>query len=177
MTLAELKELDFRNGMEDYNLDDDTRIPTLEEFFDWFVETDLLINLELKTSMYRYQGLVEKVIDMVKKYDLVDRVIISSFNHRDVVLAKEICPEIKCGFLTYSVFYDPAIYTKDHGIDYYHPDFNAMDKEDWDQCNEYGIGTLPYTIDDPDDMKKMVEEKVKYIITNDAQTAVKVLGR
>ena len=33
MTLKELKELDFRNGMEEFALDDDTRIPTLGGIF------------------------------------------------------------------------------------------------------------------------------------------------
>lgn len=101
MTLKELKDLDFRNGMEEFVLDDDTRIPTLKEFFDWFKDTNFLINIELKSSMIRYEGMVHKTMEMIKDYNLVDRVIISSFNHRDVVLAKELVPEIKCGFLTW----------------------------------------------------------------------------
>lgn len=176
MTLKELKELDFRNGMEEFALDDDTRIPTLEEFFDWFKDTNFLINIELKSSMIRYEGMVHKTMEMIKAYDLVDRVIISSFNHRDVVLAKELVPEIKCGFLTWSLFLNPGKYTKSYGIDFYHPDFNAMDDEDFDDCKENGIGILPYTVDEIFDMKKLVDKEVLYIITNYPDRAVGLIG-
>lgn len=176
MTLKELKELDFRNGMEEFALDDDTSIPTLEEFFDWFKDTKFLINIELKSSMIRYNGMVHKTMEMIKAYDLVDRVIISSFNHRDVVLAKELVPEIKCGFLTWSLFLNPGKYTKYYGIDYYHPDFNAMDDEDFKDCKENGIGILPYTVDEIYDMKKLVDKEVLYIITNYPDRAVELIG-
>lgn len=176
LTLRELKELDFRNGMEEFDLDDDTRIPTLEEFFDWFKDTEFLINIELKSSMIRYEGMVEKTMEMIKTYDIVDRVIISSFNHRDVVLAKELVPEIKCGFLTWSLFLNPGRYTKAYGIDYYHPDFNAMDDEDFIDCKENDIKILPYTVDEIEDMKNLVDKDVLYIITNYPDRAVDLIG-
>lgn len=92
--------------------------------------------------------MVHKTMEMIKDYDLVDRVIISSFNHRDVVLAKELVPEIKCGFLTWPLFLNPAKYTKSYGIDYYYPDFNTMDDEDFEDCKANGIVILPYTVDE-----------------------------
>lgn len=176
LTLEDLKALDFRCGMDEFELNDDTRIPTLEEFFTWFKDTDLLINIELKSSMIRYEGMVYKTMKMIEEFDLVDRVIISSFNHRDVLNAKELMPEIKCGFLTWSLFLNPGVYTSKYGIDYYHPDFNAMDDEDFKDCHENGIGILPYTVDEKEDMRKLVDKNVLYIITNYPDRAMEVIG-
>lgn len=176
LTLAELKTYDFRCGMNNYALDDDTRIPTLEEFFDWFAKTNFIVNLELKSSQVLYEGMTSETIEMVKKYKLTDRVIISSFNHRDVVLAKKNLPEMKCGFLTWSVILNPGQYTKKYGIDYYHPDYHTMYADDWKECRDLGIETNPYTIDDVADIKKMADEKVMHVITNDSETACGVLG-
>lgn len=176
MSLEELKKLDFRNGMTNYELNEDTKIPTLREFFDWFSSTNLLINIELKSSMIRYENMVEKTIDMIKEYDLVDRVIISSFNHRDVVKAKSLLSDIKCGFLTWSLFLNPGRYTKSYGIDYYHPDFNAMDDEDFEDCKKENIEILPYTVDKKEDINRMLDKEVLFIITNVPDLALKVLG-
>ncbi|MGE9994297.1 glycerophosphodiester phosphodiesterase [Peptoniphilaceae bacterium SGI.137] len=175
-TLKELKTLDFRNGMNQYELNEDTRIPTLEEFFEWFQNTDKIINLELKSSMIRYEGMVEKTMDMIQKFDLVNRVIISSFNHRDVVKAKKLIPEIQCGFLTWSVILNPGKYTRAYGIDYYHPDFHAMDDEDFEDCRKEGIAVNPYTVDEKKDIERMLEKKVLYLITNVADFALEMLG-
>lgn len=175
-TFEELRKLDFRNGMDQYELDEDTRIPSLEEFFEWFKETNFIINIELKSSQERYDGMVEKTLDMVKKYGLVDRVIMSSFNHRDIIKCKGLIPEIKCGFLTWSVFLKPGSYTASYGIDYYHPDYNSIDDEDYEDCKKNNIDVNPYTIDDKEKMKELVDKGVLYIITNRPDLGVEVVG-
>ena len=56
------------------------RIPTLREYLTWVKDTGLVTNIELKNSVYYYEHLEEKVIDMVREFGMEDRVIFSSFN-------------------------------------------------------------------------------------------------
>lgn len=175
--LKELKTLDFRNGMTEYELNAETRIPTLTEFLTWLKTTKLVANLELKSSRFAYSGMTEKVIKTVKNLELTNRIIISSFNHKDVVLAKKLCPEIKCGFLTSSVLLNPGKYTKQNGADYYHPEFRAMRAEDWNECKKLGIQVNPYTVDSPKDINEVAKFGAFYIITNDPETAAQVLDK
>ena len=42
------------------------RIPTLREYLTWVKDTGLVTNIELKNSVYYYEHLEEKVIDMVR---------------------------------------------------------------------------------------------------------------
>ncbi|MFR7377289.1 MAG: hypothetical protein ACLUTZ_10100 [Oliverpabstia sp.] len=51
------------------------RIPTLREYLTWVKDTGLVTNIELKNSVYYYEHLEEKVIDMVREFQMEDRVI------------------------------------------------------------------------------------------------------
>lgn len=57
--------------------------------------TDLTINVEMKTRNTFYPGMEDKVLELTKKYDMMDRIIVSSFNHYTIRSMKEKCPELK----------------------------------------------------------------------------------
>ncbi|MET1138818.1 glycerophosphodiester phosphodiesterase family protein, partial [Bacillus subtilis] len=59
-------------------------VPTLEEVCEWAADAEFLLNVELKNSIIRYEGMEEKVMSMIEAYDLQDRIILSSFNHESL---------------------------------------------------------------------------------------------
>lgn len=107
LTYSELLDLDFsfpwqgKHGVH--------KIPSLDEFLFWAKDKNLELNLEFKTSLVPYNGIVPAAIQLVKKYGLEDKMIYSSFNHETVIEVKKIEPEYKCGFLTESVMLEPKI--------------------------------------------------------------------
>ena len=52
----------------------------------------LLINIELKTSVVRYEGIEQKTCDLVKSYHLEKYIVYSSFLPQSVDLIKKIDP-------------------------------------------------------------------------------------
>ena len=67
-TLAELKRFRTKSGEE---------IPTLKELLELVVDSNLeVLNLELKNSIFPYEGLEEKVLKMIYNYNLKERIII-----------------------------------------------------------------------------------------------------
>ena len=97
-TLDELKKLDFGSyfGYEFKG----TRIPTLDEFLELVAPTDTdIINIELKSTKKRADEMVRKTLDAVKKYGVLDRVIISSFDTRILKSAKAVDSRCKTAFL------------------------------------------------------------------------------
>ena len=76
------------------------KLMTLREYLEMIAPTPLLTNIEIKTDEIEYPEIEEKVVALVKEFDLVDRVIISSFNHYTLKRVKELCPEMKVGALT-----------------------------------------------------------------------------
>lgn len=77
------------------------KIPLLEEVLDWLPE-NLLLNIEIKPEAVSEQteaGVEKKVIDMVHKFELGNRVVLSSFSYLAVKRFKEFAPGIKTGLL------------------------------------------------------------------------------
>ena len=63
-------------------------MPTLREYLELVKDTDIITNIELKTGVFEYTGIEQKVYDMLREFDMVDRIIISSFNHYSVLRMK-----------------------------------------------------------------------------------------
>jgi glycerophosphoryl diester phosphodiesterase len=62
-------------------------IPTLEEALILTKEQDWLVNVEIKSFPERPPGIVERVLEIIAATDTADRVLISSFDHEDLVAA------------------------------------------------------------------------------------------
>ncbi|HNZ63712.1 MAG TPA: glycerophosphodiester phosphodiesterase family protein, partial [Bacillota bacterium] len=60
------------------------RIPSLEEFFNWFAQTPLTVNIEIKNSVFPFSLIESEILDAIDHYHLRKRVIISSFNLQSV---------------------------------------------------------------------------------------------
>ncbi len=97
-TLAELKEMDFgsHKGAEFAG----TRIATLDECLD-AVRPLKVVNIELKAPADRSFPYVERVVDAIRAHDMVEQTIISAFDHSLLRQVKQICPELRCGALTF----------------------------------------------------------------------------
>ena len=101
----------------------------------------MLQNIELKNSVYYYEHLEEKVIDMVREFGMEDRVIFSSFNLVSINKCKKLLPEVPMGYLMEARMDNMGFFTEENGVEYYHPDKKLSDRRDgaglscaWDWC-------------------------------------------
>ncbi len=142
------------------------QIMTLREYLELLEPTALTTNIELKTGIFVYEGIEKKVLDLVREFDMVDRIIISSFNHYSVIRAKEICPEIKCGLLTESWILNAGKYVKSAGVECYHPIFYNNTKELVDEIKKEGVEINTWTVNEEKDIREMIRVGVTTIIGN-----------
>ncbi len=160
----ELKKYNFNNKNKDYPF---CQIPTLEEVLILLEPTDLTLNIELKNSVFDYDGMEEKVIELVKKYQMEDRVIYSSFNHYSLLKILDIEPDANCGFLHSDKIIDMAKYTKSHNVKYLHPAFYVLlDKNYLKEALENNLLINTWTINDPIYIYGALKTGVNAIITN-----------
>lgn len=117
----------------------DEKIPSLEEYFDLIKDKNIISNIELKTGVFEYPGIEEKVYALLKKYNLQDKCIISSFNHESVLRMKKINSSLVCGFLVDSWDLHPAAYLKKYGVECYHPPAYRLTKEFVDELHNEGF--------------------------------------
>lgn len=141
-------------------------IPTLREYFELVKDYDIVTNIELKTSVFEYPGIEQKVWDLIQEFDIKDKIIISSFNHFTVKRMKELCPDIKCGMLTESWLLDVGNYVKTAGVECFHPTYRCLNEETVKAIKEQGVEINTWTVNEEEDIVKMIERGVDSIISN-----------
>lgn len=178
MTLAELKQFAFNNGM--INLDDadevNTSLPTLREFLEWFQSTDIMVNIEFKTAFINYPNIVSKTVELVKEFSVSERVIFSSFHHYTIQAVKAMDANLECGFLTIANLINPGEYCLAHGVENYHPLYLSLlsAPEAVENCHANKININAYTADKAEDIQALLDLGIGGVITNEVEVAVKL---
>jgi glycerophosphoryl diester phosphodiesterase len=169
-TLAELKKFRTENSEE---------IPTLKELLEFVAKSNVkILNLELKNSIVQYEGLEEKVLEMIYKYDLKEKIIISSFNHLSLVKIRKLDNEIRLGALTDSTLVNVPKYLKDISVECYHPCFpSILNDEYMKEIKEAGIVVNPYTVNKEEHMKMVIKVRPDSIITNEIEKLYNLLNK
>ncbi|WP_297424173.1 glycerophosphodiester phosphodiesterase [Clostridium sp.] len=148
-------------------------IPTLRELLELISKSDLkILNLELKNSIVEYKGLEKKVLEMIDEFNLRERIIISSFNHLSLAEIRKIegSKKIMLGALTETTLVNVPQYLKAISVECYHPYFTSItNKEYMKEIKEGGILVNTYTVNDIDDMKRVIEAGADGIITNEVE--------
>ncbi|GGH37531.1 glycerophosphodiester phosphodiesterase [Paenibacillus segetis] len=164
LTLEEIKSHEVGSWFhEDYRGE---QIPTLEELLTLVKPGEAIINLELKNGVVMYPEIERKVIEMVQRYELSERVIISSFNHYSLVECKKIAPEIRTGILYMEGLYEPWDYAKRIGADALHAYKYAVIPELVAAAKEQGVVYHPFTVNEQSEMKALIQLGVAGIITD-----------
>lgn len=132
--LEELKQLKIQTHFAEDGSSRYTQIPTMEEVFalvkPWCLERGMLINIELKNSIVRYEGMEDKILQMVEKWGLENYIVYSSFNPDSVRLLKEIKPSVKTGILAPTLS-ECLAFAQTYPVDALHPFVKKLDVENW----------------------------------------------
>lgn len=143
------------------------KIPSLDEFFTYIKDKNLLINLELKNNIINYNHMEERVIEKIYEYNLDKNIILSSFNHYSMVKIKEIDSKIKTGLLYSASLYNVHEYAKKLKADAVHPFYpSVFDENIVKEIHEKGISINAWTLNEEAYMKKMMNLGIDGIITN-----------
>lgn len=173
-TLEELKMIDASYGKEGFA---GARIPTLREVYELIQGTDRLINVEIKTDIMDYPGIVDKLLSLEDEMKMSDNLIYSSFNHYSVheLLTKR--PKAKVGLLYLSIITSPWSYAKSLGAAALHPHYITISKtpDMASECNKAGIETNVWTVDDSAWMERLAKAGVTSLITDKPDLAQTVL--
>jgi glycerophosphoryl diester phosphodiesterase len=146
------------------------RVPLLEEVFE-AVGRWLLINVEIKGMSLRGSGLEEKVAALIAKHDLIDRVIVSSFNPFALRRAKQIDQRLACGLL---VAPDLPFFLREAWLapliphlDARHPHHSQVNKAVVDRLHAQGLFVNVWTANQAGTIRAMINAGVDGIIGDD----------
>lgn len=170
-TIKELKAFSFSKTHPEYG---HVEIPALEELLAFLKDTDLTLDMELKTGLIYYDGLEEKTIDLVHRYGMDDRVIYSSFNHYSLQKLRLINPEVKTGLL----ISDDHISSEDIRVlraDAVHPSLDISQNRRIQKWHDLGCKVNVWTVDRKAEMLRLSVLGADAIITDCPDCARKIV--
>ncbi len=171
LTLDELKKFDFGSYFDDSFKD--TPLPTVEEFLP-LCKNLKMMNLELKggNDTERRELLVAKTLELVKKYNLEDILIISCFDPETLRCVRKLNPDCKTGFLfsenslkEYNVT-DPIELMKEIGCVAAHPQVKCVTEEFAKRAKESNLKINVWTVDKKEDILDLTQKDVDSLITD-----------
>lgn len=163
-TCAELQTFDAGYGFDAQQ--GVCRIPTLEEYCDFIKGEEILTDIELKNGIFSYEGMEEKVIDLVLSHHLEDRVQFSSFNHQSMYLCKQLLPKVRCGLLTSDWLVGAGDYVRRCGADDLNPQYLFLTAENIEELMQHDVGIFAWTVDDKDAAQRLISYGISAVITN-----------
>lgn len=168
-TLSQLRQFDFSKNHPQFAC---ARIPTLEEVYDLLKPTSLTVNVELKTGIWFYDGLVERVLELTRRMGMEERVWYSSFNHYSIRRLKELKPEASVGLLYSDGIYDPCGYAamvtgSSSPVDALHPAwYNLQYPDVVRQARENNLKIHVWTVNSKEIARQCFDVGVDAVITN-----------
>ncbi len=151
-------------------------IPYFSEFLNYMKTNQMFFNVEIKSESGFLSEVGDCVMEALEESGLRDRTIISSFSHNLLQDIHQKYPLYQLGIL-YSDSHgiDVVSYCLRYGFNAIHPHFSEVTRELVDRCHENGLLVNTWTVNDEQDILKMIEYGVDNIITNDVRTGLRLL--
>ena len=157
-TFEQLRELNLKD--EELKNKADCKIPTWEEVLEFIKDTDLTLNIE------------KDILDIVKQYEMEDKVVISSFNYKSLKRISKLNSKVKTAYLVGPLTFKRRNLKKilkickDCKCTYIHPSCDVVNKEFVAEAHKKGLLVQVYTVNSVTIMKKLIKLKVDGVFTN-----------
>lgn len=162
-TLAEIRALDAGSWYGRAFVGE--KIPMLEEVIFAFGGR-MFLNIELKNSYLEMPDLEAKTIHLIRQAKIQNRVLISSFHHGSMQRFHQMAPDIPTGLLYDCCIVDVVAYAKRLGASAIHPFYATVRAAVVEEAHRNGLAVNVWTVNEPQEMKKLLDVHVDSIITN-----------
>lgn len=169
---AALQNIDVGRSFDDYFTGE--HIPALKDVLELFKDTGMTLNIELKEQPHQHEHFVTNVIETLNRYDMSDRVIISSFKRSLLYKAGKMAPRYKRSLLTVSkafFFLDILFFANMLSVWGINPHIRMFDRFFMRYAAFRGFKVVTWTVNTPEDIKKCIELGVDAVITDDPMLA------
>ena len=154
------------------------KIPTLDEVFET-VGNRLYMNIELTNYTTPNDGLVPKVVEVIKTHKISERLWFSSFLPSNLEIAEQLLPEIPRGLLTRHLWRGTSArrdwqYGKYQSLN---PFFLDTTSNLVKRVHAQGGRVFVFTVNRVNEMRRLSKIGVDGILTDDPALALRLFGR
>lgn len=146
------------------------RISTLDETLQ-LINGKVILLIEIKEGSERYPGIEQQTVESIQQFNAHSWTIVQSFNKKAIERIKLLDKKIETYYLlgrNFKKYYNDLIENPDpelgyDGIAVHHSMLSAASV---DSIKQLGLGVFTWTVDELEDMKKMIDAGVNGIITD-----------
>ncbi len=176
LSLADIQSLDA--GSKFPPLFKPEKIPSLAEVFET-IGRKILINVELKNYSSPMDDLAEKVVSLVKKFNLEDNVLISSFNLITLIQVRRVLDKVPLGLLTFTGLAELALRSKlvrFGPLLALHSSYKDVTPYLILTAHQAKCRVHAYTVNQPEQIKALYEARIDGIFTDHPQLARNIIA-
>ncbi|MFS0674978.1 glycerophosphodiester phosphodiesterase [Ornithinibacillus sp. 179-J 7C1 HS] len=164
LTLEELKQ---------FTISPNETIPTLEEALQ-LAKDRIIVSIELKKPKL-YQGIEQKVYEIIKNLHMEDQVYIISFNHDCLFKLRAISSDVKIGPLVNKVRNSHYQLIQKLNAEYFAVKYTSIKEKHIKKCEEMGVQLVVWTVNTVEHMKSIKQYPNILITTDELETYKAVL--
>ncbi len=164
MTAEELKALDVGSWFSpEFS---GQRIPTLREALE-LLKGKCSVIIEIKKGSESYKGIEGKVLEVVRSLSMEKDILISSFELPALKEVRKKVPDTALGIIFNTDTWDYVFKSaaKLHALSLY-PDKSLVTIGWIDKAHSFGIKVYPYTVNEEEEMKTLIQMGVDGLVTN-----------
>lgn len=138
------------------------KIVTFEDFLAHFAHRDLTFAIELKGDLT-----AKPTADLLRKYNMVEKVIVTSFKYKELEDLKAYAPEFKTGYLALEVIDDDLLEKMNKtGIDELCPRATVITKQAVSQWKKKGFEVRAWGVSDTNIMEEIFDTGINGMTVN-----------
>lgn len=144
-------------------------IPTLEEALRLTRDNNWQVNVEIKdhAQLRGHEAVTGLVVALLRQMDMVEQVIVSSFQHLYLKQCRVLCPELATGALVEDVRPEDSVkLCRELGVNAYHPDRRLLDEEELARLRDAGFAVNVWTVNDMDEALRLTRAGATGMITD-----------
>ena len=152
------------------------KIPLLSQVLEAFPR-NLLINIELKNYQNPEDGLVESVVDIIRKHNMESFILFSSFLPRNLVKVSQLLPNAKVALLCSQGIFSGLCRSKLYfhlSPEYIHPNERSISKKYLQMEHSRDRLVNAWTVNDANRMCELVRWGVDGFMTDDTLAAIRI---
>ena len=147
------------------------RVPTLQEVLELLAPFNIELNIELKTTLFKYDGIEEKVLSLVDEYGNGRKVIYSSFHLPTLLRIKQLNQDAEIAWLLNQRLSHPIDYLQSLELEALHLSKHII-FSDVLNLKDLFDRIRVWTVNDMDEIKQLLDLQVNAIMTDFPERAL-----
>jgi glycerophosphoryl diester phosphodiesterase len=160
-----------------------TRIPTFDEVLDLAPRGSFEFNVETKifAGKPQYTPPPEEfsrlVLEAIRRHKVESRVILQSFDFRTLHAMRKLAPKIRLSALYQAGLRGFVSVAKEAGAEIVSPHYLLVTEGRVKEAHAAGIQVIPWTVNEPEQWERLLQDGVDAIITDDPAALIEYLKK